>query len=679
MTQTILTQPKATDFAFEQGQILRRGTTVFRVVEDRSPLIKLEHSVTLEPRMHARASLELEYARGLIVPATLDDEHQAFTGVISLDAVEKPIDGLPLDMYSQKQQAHLRSVATYIFELRKLGYRCLRPTPLLQMDYERVQRRLRDTNSSLVPLTLRTIYDWSLELDKAGGDVRAVLPLFHKRGGRGNSRLCRIAEEAFATVFGQLRADKDATIRPHDVEYRAEHILIGRVGREQALLIMPSRATIARRVHAEFAAYDIAVRNKGKAAADKEFRTYYPRDRAEWPLEVVEFDDKDSRVFLIDETTGLPYGRAFVTPGVDQYTRVPMGFSISELPRSTWSAICALTTAILPKDPSAPEYSLVTSAIEFAGKPGIALFDNATYNHVKEIDLSAHETGVTPAWAKPFTPTEKADVEGFNGRMDQCFFSTLPGYAGSKKDRAGLAVGTATANMSKELFERLLLKWAYDDYCNAPGVDGYTPRQRWHEKMRLVKPRFPLDIYRLRIAPTLRHSLRFRPEGIRFTGLIYENDRLTKLRRTVGAKAQVEFRYDPRDMSLVYAFDPFARQLFVVESAQPEYTRRLTLYQHRLIRKMARLRGKKNPSIPELLETREELRVLVAQARLSPKKRERFLAKRAGEVVGQDSAGKKVQTKLEKTIMTDLEGQVADIDDVEMETGDEGWEVPEMI
>jgi hypothetical protein len=32
-----------------------------------------------------------------------------------------------------------------------------------------------------------------------------------------------------------------------------------------------------------------------------------------------------------------------------------------------------------------------------------------------------------------------------------------------------------------------------------------------------------------------------------------------------------------------------------------------------------------------------------------------------------------------KVVMTDLEDQVSDIDDVEMEVGEEGWEVPELI
>lgn len=660
------------DFSFEVGQILRRGGTVFRIAEERGPLLVLEHSVTLERRVHDESALHLEYARGLIVPATEADEQRAFHGVVSLDAADKSLEGIPLDMLSKAQRDQVRQVLTSIFRLRQLGYDCLRPKPLLELDYKRLQA----SDPDMGKFELSTIYSWSLEFDKAGGDARAVVPLLNERGGRGKSRLAEVADKAITKVFVALRGpDKKAKILPHDVEDRVEKILIDEVGPERTLLVMPARATLSRRVHSEFTAYELAVRNKGQAWADREFRTWYPRDRAQRPLEVVEYDDKDSGVFLIDEEAELPYGRAYVTSGVDQFSLVPTGFSISDIPRSTWSALCAFTDTMVPKDPNAPDYALVKTGVEFAGKPGIALFDNATYNHSPEINLAAYELGPTPDWAKPFTPTEKSAVEEFNSRMNEGFFSKLDGYRGDKKTRDGLVKAVASANMTLQSFRPLLLKWAYDDYCNAPGADGYTPRQRWHDGMRFSKARYPWDIYRLKIVPTLRHSVCFRPEGILFTGLIYSNDRLLKLRRSIGARAHVEFRYDPRDMSHIYAFDPIAEQLFIVESANPEYTSGLTLYQHRLIRKMARQRGIKNPIIPELLAIREDLRTLVRQARLSTRMRERRMANRAGKIAGAEHGSKAA----EKQIVTDLEFQVADIGDVEMETGDENWEVPELI
>jgi putative transposase len=659
-------------FAFEPEQWLARGEAKFRIVEVRAPLLIVEHWKSLERKAIDLTSLEREYLQGRVVPWNSDDPSPGpMAGQGSTkDAVV--LQGLPLDMCSPAQQRHVTGILAWIDRLRKLGYRCLRPHPLLELDFEREKKG----NPNLPRLALSTIYAWSLKLDRADGDARAIRPAFDERGGRGAARTQGEFEAELAAVFTALRADDSSKIEPHDVEDRIRQGLTVKYGAERTTVLMASRATISRRVKNEFTAYFIARRNKGKESADKEFRNWYPRDAAEWPLEVVEFDDKDSRVFLINEKTGLPSGRGHVTPGVDQHTGVPMGFSISEQPRSTWSAICALTNSILPSDPTDPDYQLVRSGAEYSGKMGIALFDNATYNYANEIELAGREIMVTPAWAKPYTPTEKSTVENFNGRMDAGYFSKQPGYGGPKGTTDRLTEAVECANASRDEFVRGLLKWAYDDYCNAPGETGLSPRQLWHQAMRHFRPRYPIDIYRLKIAPTLRHAVKLRPEGVRFCGLIYTNDRLTKLQRTIGADAEIEFRYDPRDLSQIYVFDAIAVQLFIVPSAQPEYTTGLTLYQHRLLRKMARMRGSKNPSTSQLMAEREALRLLVQQARWSKKKRERVVANRVGELGGAEAGAAPTAKKVP---VTDLEGQVADIDDVEMELADEGWEVPAMI
>ena len=669
---------KSSEFSFTPGQIFRRETTLFRIDGDEGAFYRLENSRTLEKKLYPKLQLQLDYASELIAPATVGDEEKARQGGITLNDDAKLLHHLPLDMCSPAAQLHVRSVMACINGLRKLGYESLTPKPLLQIEYDRLWQRIKVENPDFVHYELRTIYDWSLVLDRSGGDPRAILPLFSDRGGRGKSRLPEITQECVKLALYHLRTHTDLKLRPCLVEELTLNLLVQKVGGDQAPLLNVSRSSASRALEKEFTPFQILVRNKGKAYAEREYRDTYPRDRAERPLEVVEFDDKDSRVFLIDERSGLPFGRGFVTAGIDQATLVPMGFSVSERHRSTWSAICAVTNSILPKDPNAPEFGEVTSAIEFMGKPGIALFDNATYNHVTEIDLAVYEMQITAAWAKPYTPTEKSCIENFNGRMDGDFFRLQPGYAGAKGDRDALNEGSASANISTDDFVRRLMRWAYDDYCNTPGEDGFTPRQRWHSQMRLVEPRFPVDIYRLKIAPTLRHSVAFRPVGIRFAGLIYQSDRLVKLRRNIGATAKVEFRYDPRDMSRIYVLDPFERQLFIVPSAHPEYTQGLTLYQHRLIRKMARLRKKFNPSIPELLKIREDLRILVEQTRFSTKKKERAFSKKVGSVPEGETNTAKC-TDSEKVVMTDLEAQVADIDDIEMEMGEEGWDVPELI
>lgn len=658
-------------FAFEAGQCFVRGETSFVVVEQRGAQLILEHAQTLERKAVSVHNLAAEYAAGRLVPSQ-SSEIKAPTLPANDVLNSPPARELPLDMLTAAQRAHVLSLFEIIHLLRGRGFPCLRPTGLLELEY----RRLREERPSLAPVALQTVYNWSLKLDRAGGDARALIPGFSMRGGKGRARTHPDFQKAFESVVEVVRNDKSRRISAASIERDVRTRLLHDLGPDRTLEVMGSRATISRRLHQVFSAFDICQRNKGRAAALREFRSWYPRDRAISPLEVVEFDDKDTGVFLIDELTGLPHGRGYITVGVDQYSGVPMGSNISPEPRSTWSAICTLTAAVLPKDKTSPDFALVSSAVDVFGRPSVALFDNALYNHAGALEAAVLELGITPAWSKPRTPTEKSCVEGYNGRLGSDFLPQFAGYRGSKATRDGLTEGLAKANASAQDFLQRYNKWAYDQYIHNPADDGITPYQKWSEGIRAFAPRLPVDVHRLRIVPTLRGRVRLRPEGVRFAGLIYQHELLQILRRKVGATAEIEYRFDPRNLSLIYVFDAEAKQLFEVPSANPDYTGALTLYQHRLIRKIAREHHRTNPSIPQMLVAREDLRRLVTQLRQSPKRSERRRAVRVGEVVGDQVTITPRPQKAEMFIVGELEAKLIDIDQVEIEPLGDGWELP---
>ncbi len=660
-------------FAFSVDQVFVRGDIAFCIKEERGPVLVLQHTETLERKVVSRESLERDWLSGILVPGTLGDNPvQPRDPRITVDTVF--LNGMPLQDCTDAQKRDVESISKAIHLLQTRGYQCLRPTPLLLAEYAVIQA----ANEDLKRIALWTVYRYSLRLSRADGDVRAIVPKFHHRGGRGSTRIAAQAKKALEDEFARLRKKSDERIIFSEIRNNVEAALI-KDHKDTALILLPSQKTVERRTREEFGPYEIMRRNKGVRAADRAFETWDRRDMAERPLEVAEFDDKDSHLFLIDERSGLPYGRAYVTSGVDQHTSVPLGFSMSSEHRSVWSAMSALTNAILPKDMASEEYALVKGDIEFSGMIGVAVFDNATYNHATAMTQAIRDVGCDPAWAKPGTPREKSKVENFNGLMDERFFATLPGYCGKKDNKVDPKEAAKRAVMTVDDFVQQMHKWVYNDYVNTPGVDGYTPRQRWHDKMRFMKPRYPTDVYRLRIAPSIRHEKKMRAETLAFCGLQYKNEHLASLRKLLGAKADIAFRYDPRDMNQVYVFDPYRKQLFIVPSANPDYTTNLSLYQHRLLRKMARARGRTNPTIPQLLEEREALRKLVDQCRFSQKMRERKFANKTGDVPdAPDSQPGSAQTPTASEQVSDLEGQVGDIDDVELDSSDEDWALPEM-
>jgi putative transposase len=446
---------------------------------------------------------------------------------------------------------------------------------------------------------------------------------------------------------------------------------------------MPSRSSIQRRIQDDFGAYEIYLRKYGQRAADKKFPHWHPRDRATLPLEVLEFDDKDSRCYLWDEETGLPCGRAYVTAGIDQCTLAPLGFSISDQHRNLFSAKEAYLSAILPFDTADAAYCLVKDIPEFYGQFGIAIFDNALYNHAKDLEATLLDVSrqAIVAWAKPHTPREKSSEEDFNARMDAGYFSKLPGYGGPKNTTNLLKDGIAASCLTTQKFRSTFFKWVFDDYCNTPRQGGYTPRQRWINGMKNIVQRVPASVAASRLAIMARGEKRLRGEGLRLAkGLSYQSSNLIVLQRFLGGNAKVQFRYDPNRLSAIAILDPRTHSFFYVPSTTPDYVKGLSLYQHRLMLKLCKERGKNNPELLDLLVAREQLQKMIMQLRVSKNMRDREIGKKMANIHGQkdDILGVEKSSAIIQSV-SEMEASMMDIDDIEMEAGEEGWELQELV
>lgn len=664
--------PNPTDFCVDVGTILRSGADVFRIAELRDQVAILENCREISRKQISTPRLLGAIAGGQLVFATDDDAARSLAGDDFNEDGNIEIEELSLDHLSEATKKHFKRAIRYIRELRKLGYTTLAPqNKLIQLELDRLRRDFKDPD----PARASWVYKWSLELDRANGDVRALVPHFDKRGGPGGKRLDPVIESAIDRVIVATKNDRDLKIRTAKMVNDARSILQIEHPERTDLVMAISSSTMDRRIRDTFTQYEICVRNYGRPYALKKYRDWYPRDRAEFPLEVVETDDTDCHTFLIDEASGLPRGRGYLTGVADQHADTLHGWELSNQSRSKWSAISALVHATLPKDPNHPDFAECKTGCEFYGKPGIVVFDNALYNHCEEIELAAESMRIIPDWAKPRTPTEKATIEGWFGRMKSDFLPTLPGFRGRKSSRDDIKAGIASANMGWLQFRQALIKWTFDQYSIKPQESGWTPRQLWHAGMRFANPRLPRDIFGFKLHACLHHELRFRPEGIRLDRqLIFNCSGIDKLRKQYGHNAKAKFRYHPHDLGEIYVFDPALKVYIPVPSVNPEYTRGLSLFQHKLVLKMCKENGRKNPSIHDLLRLREQLRILTAQLRHSKKMKERTQAARTGDVpvTGKSHKPFKKETK----VVTTLEDRIDDLDLIEMEEGDDGWLLP---
>lgn len=570
---------------------------------------------------------------------------------------------LPMEGSSSAQAFEVMLRCKWIEALRGEGYDS-HSGPIAALDVRRLAKRLN------LPLrSPRTLRRWLTTSETA---PEHLLPKFDARGGRGSTRCDPRAEDILGKVIEESRTGPAKSCTPlaiySEVQYR-----ITAAGPGHALLPIkcPSLSTVTRRFNACISPYERDVARFGKRRAD---RIHRPTERRPIPGlagTVSEFDDFDTKIFCIDERSGLPYGRNWLTAGVDQSSGYPVGLAMDNKPRSGSSAISALVHSIEPKNLGDFGIDDPTLSWHAHGYPASAIFDNISYNQERILSLGID--GADLSWARVRTPTDKREIEYFNGRCAK-FLSTLPGYRGPRGDREAIAEGMSTAIFTMQQLRRLLLRWMLGIYANAPMSDGYTRQQKYLEANTLaLRSRIPPDVTRLRLLRSLAfdHKLVWSPQGVRAMGLTYQDcGAYSRWVRTPGARMQVQARIDPENISCLYVELPGNDHYLVLPCLEQDYARGLTLYQHRLIVKACRQRGLKNPSLAELYRHRHDLREetlrLCRSGRISLRKR----AARAGDIP---------VTNAQTVAEHDVEKMTRELDDVQADTGDEEWTLPTMI
>jgi hypothetical protein len=119
------------------------------------------------------------------------------------------------------------------------------------------------------------------------------------------------------------------------------------------------------------------------------------------------------------------------------------------------------------------------------------------------------------------------------------------------------------------------------------GIEG-IPARRWEEAMRSgFSPRVPPSAEDLSILLGRVTQRVIQHYGVQFCSLRYNSSELTLLRtRLKGEKAKI--KYHPADLSRLYVYDPFDNRYIDVPALDQEYTQGLSLWKHRIIRRVAR-------------------------------------------------------------------------------------------
>lgn len=379
------------------------------------------------------------------------------------------------------------------------------------------------------------------------------------------------------------------------------------------LLPFPTRSTVFRRIK-DCDYYRTIRARHGWRAADLELKPLKLAPEATYPLERVLIDHtKLDGWMLFDETSALPCGgRPWLTLAIDAYSRYPLGFYIGYEPPSVYSVMMCLRQAIAPKSELLKLFPDLKHEWLALGTPLKLTADNAKEVVGISLPRSCAELGIELETSPVKTPKHKGIIERFFGTMNKRFMHLLPGTTyGNPKLLRDLEIDPQkNMRMSFGRFQFLFLQWLLADYCKSRNrMIGTTPEQRWIDGTKKKRVELPERIGVLKSILSRHGTAVLTRGGIRFQNLIFRNEATVKrvLAEARSSRAEVDFRFDPADLSQLEVLIKRTGEYLSLTCDQEDYAKGLSLWQHKIIQQENRIRDRSSKSFHDLMLTRSEL------------------------------------------------------------------------
>lgn len=365
----------------------------------------------------------------------------------------------------------------------------------------------------------------------------------------------------------------------------------------------------------------------GADVARNKYRTVMGGLKVRQVLERVEIDHTPLDFMVIDQTTMLPLGRAWLTLALDKYSRMVVGFYISFNPPSSYAVLQCLKQLILIKDDLLKRFPDIKNDWPVFGIPNLLALDNGMDLHSDALKKACLELGIEILYCPAATPEMKGSVERFFRTINQGLIHKLPGTTFSNVGERGDYQAEEMAAIDMETLVHLITKWIVDDYNMTPhrGIAD-TPLNKWIEsaKHRTIElPVYPAQLEVITGVPAKRTVFHY---GIELEGLHYNNRQLQEIRKISGENKKVELKFYEDQVAYIDVFNLYTKEYLRVEAVNDDYTMNLHREAHRLARVQARKKFGEQYSMPQLMDARNDIENIIKEALKAKKMGNRKLA-----------------------------------------------------
>ncbi|MEI6949644.1 helix-turn-helix domain-containing protein [Paraflavisolibacter sp. H34] len=431
-----------------------------------------------------------------------------------------------------------------------------------------------------------TFYRWLKKYQRTG--LASSLLNEENNGGRGKKRLSKEVEAVIESVID----DRYLTTQRLSVK-KVSFEIAGKC--KNAGLPPPDYKTVRNRVYAITEEKRMARRYDKSVANNKYEPVQGSFPGADYPLAVVQIDHTLLDIITVDDASREPIGRPWITIAIDVFSRMVLGFYISLDPPGAMGTGLCLSHAILPKE-------LWLAKINIEGRwPCYGIMksiylDNAKEFHGYMLERACQEYGIEIN----FRPVKKPKYGGHIERLIGTVLNeihTVKGTTFSNSGQRKFYESEKEACLTIAELEKWLATFIVNVYHERQHkAIGTSPIAKYTEGIVGSKNQIGTGLQRP-IVNELKLKLDFMPfiertiqkSGVQVNLINYYHDILRKWIHAcantdtrASKKRKFIFKMDPRDISVIYFYDPDIKEYFPIPYRNPALPP-MTIWEHREI------------------------------------------------------------------------------------------------
>lgn len=460
----------------------------------------------------------------------------------------------------------------------------------------------------LKPPHFSTVCRWRRQYLAGDKSTIRLIDQYHKRGNRTArypETVTKIVDDVIDRIYMTLERP---TIQDALDQAKLEVIRENKRLPTDLQLPFPSFRMVRGRIES-IPKFDRDVARYGRDAAAKMHRSTLAHRITYRPLERAEIDHTRMDMMVVDDETGMPLGRPWLTLCIEDFTRCILGAHVGFAAPSYVTVAQCLQHAFQPKTRLKETNPEIVNDWLMFGIMRELVVDNGMEFHSSSLENACLMLGIEIHFSARKTPWFKGKVERVIGSLNRGVAHGNPGTTFSDIVEKGDYDPMKHAVVRLSALKRAVNIWIVDHYHQKPHRTlKMPPEVAWRNSISLQEIRLPEDPLLLEAITGISLTRSLSHKGIEYNSLYYNSHEVSHLRRLHGEKLDVEIRVNTEDISQIHLISPDKKMTYVVPAVAKEYATGLSEWQHNLCKKYAAKQLKKYDDPTVWLEAKEKIR-----------------------------------------------------------------------